>query len=82
MAPLSHVELTKMQKRLESKIKNKDENQNQNENKNENSLLNLQSAIKYITVSVRLILPKVGLTNLHGHNEKVLLEKKMVFNSY
>ena len=36
MAPLGHVELTKMQKLLESKNKNK--NQNQNENKNENSL--------------------------------------------
>ena len=44
--------------------------------------LNLQSTVKYTTVSVRLILPKVGLTNLHGHNEKVLLQKKMVFNSY
>ena len=31
MAPLGHVELTKMQKLLESKNKNK--NQNQNENK-------------------------------------------------
>ena len=44
--------------------------------------LNLQSTVKYTTVSVRLILPKVGLTNLHGHNEKVLSEKKMIFNSY
>ena len=35
MAPLGHVELTKMQKLLESKNKNK--NQNQNEKKNESS---------------------------------------------
>ena len=32
-----YLELTKMQKLLESKSKNKNENQNQNENKNEHS---------------------------------------------
>ena len=37
VAPLGHVELTKMQKRLERK--NKNENENQNENKNENLFL-------------------------------------------
>ena len=37
MAPIGHVELTKMQKHLESKNKNKNENEKQNENKNENS---------------------------------------------
>ena len=36
MAPLDHVELTKMQKLLESKNKSKNENEKQNENKNEN----------------------------------------------
>ena len=36
MAPLGHVELTKMQKLLESKNKNQHENEKQNENKNEN----------------------------------------------
>ena len=39
MEHLGHVELTKMQKLLESKNKSKNENQNQNENKNENSFL-------------------------------------------
>ena len=39
MAPLGHVELTKMQKLLESKNKNKNENKNQNENQNEKSFL-------------------------------------------
>ena len=34
MAPLGHVELTKMQKLLESKNKNQNENEKQNENKN------------------------------------------------
>ena len=37
MAPLDHVELTKMQKIRESKNKNESENENQNENKNEKS---------------------------------------------
>ena len=32
MAPLGHVELTKMQKLLKSKNKNKNENEKQNEN--------------------------------------------------
>ena len=36
MAPLDHVELTKMQKLLKSKNKNKNENEKQNENENEN----------------------------------------------
>ena len=36
MAPLGHVELTKMQKLLESKNKNKNENVKQTENKDEN----------------------------------------------
>ena len=39
MAPLGHVELTKMQKLLESKNKNQNENEKQIENKNENSFL-------------------------------------------
>ena len=39
MAPLDHVELTKMQKLLESKNKSKNENENKNENKNEKSFL-------------------------------------------
>ena len=37
MAPLGHMELTKMEKLLESKSKSKNENEKQNENKNENS---------------------------------------------
>ena len=37
MAPLGHVDLTKMQKLLKSKNKNQNENEKQNENKNENS---------------------------------------------
>ena len=37
MAPLGHVELTKMQKLLKSKKKSQNENEKQNENKNENS---------------------------------------------
>ena len=37
MAPLGHVEITKMQKLLKSK--NKNENEKQNEKKNENSFL-------------------------------------------
>ena len=36
MAPLGHVELTKMEKLLKSKNKNQHENEKQNENKNEN----------------------------------------------
>ena len=39
MAPLGHVELTKMQKFLESKNKNKNENEKQIESKNENPFL-------------------------------------------
>ena len=37
MAPLGHVELTKMQKLLKSKNQNQNENEKQNENKNESS---------------------------------------------
>ena len=39
MAPLGHVELTKMQKLLESKNKIQNGNEKPNENKNENSFL-------------------------------------------
>ena len=39
MTLLGHVELTKMQKLLESKSKNQNENEKQNKNKNENSFL-------------------------------------------
>ena len=39
MAPLGHVELTKIQKLLESNNKNQNENEKQNENKSENSFL-------------------------------------------
>ena len=35
MAPLGHMELTNMEKLLESKNKNKNKSQNENENKNE-----------------------------------------------
>ena len=37
MAPLGHVDLTKMQKLLKSKNKSQNENEKQNKNKNENS---------------------------------------------
>ena len=36
MAPLGHLELTKMQNLLKSKNKSQNENENQNENKNKN----------------------------------------------
>ena len=36
MAPLGHVELTKMQKLLDSKNKNKNKSEKQNESQNEN----------------------------------------------
>ena len=39
MAPLGHVELSKMQKRLESKNKNKNKNEKHIENKKENLLI-------------------------------------------
>ena len=39
MAPLGHVELTKMQKPLETKNKSQNENEKSNENKNKNSFL-------------------------------------------
>ena len=44
--------------------------------------LNLESTINSTTVSVRLICRKLRLTNLHGHNETVALENKMICNSY
>ena len=44
--------------------------------------LNFQATSKFVIVSGRLILPKVGVDGLTGHDGKVTSDKKMICNSY
>ena len=44
--------------------------------------MNFQAKIKFVIVSVKVILPNVGVTDLPGHDRKVTSDKKIICNSY